>query len=1257
MATNNDGSTKAKAIVDKAETVTVDATKVTDLSISRAGKVYTATWKNASTYSSIKIKYRLKKDGNWYPWTNYVTLGSSDTSKAFVTINYSDYHPYIPTYLRMMEVGVLVDQANKVETVYEKKKNKKGKIEWHKHTKTTKYTSKLATCTYDLWDPKKPRLSVTDGSSETTFTLKVPESNTDGNNVTTKITRWTKSIENWGTKDPSTNYDWANKTEYNSTTGKYSSDTRTFTHTLGAADVAQGKSYTVMAKAVAQGPNGDPTTTYSSIVYAYPKAASNIKVSAVNSGSTQYKVTISWDKNEDSTHPCKRYKIQYYIGTPANTSMGIPSSGVSWTNATEYINCQSGVKQTTTIFTPRIGDEQCLWVRVIQNNVQTMETPSKAVLVKSFSTLVAPTIESITYDAVTQLLTVSVDSNTNLDGVVSYVYIGKDVYTVPASGVLSVTRAFSVISFSWAINARNYFGSVASSTTTQYFDPSRDASNPTPYVPTGLSASKIGTTGNIKLTWTPVLKGVTSSRITVADNSEEWSYASPDFIQDITIEGSATSAVINELELGASYYFRVQSTNSHGTTGYSAIYGPVKLSAADVPSPNISLQETADHGIRVSWNWNSWTSARGIQISWSTDKNDRDGSNPFEILKGLSAGAQTYTIPPLNLERGETWYVWAWFTSGNARSTPDEEHILLPISMSAPTNLSLSRAAQNTDEEGQTTARLTWRNNTSTENTTSIEVSWSDNPHAWETTSGAETYDSESIINTILIPELTLGKTWYARIRTIYNEKHYVWSAIASIDLRTTPSTPRISVSKNLVSQYSSVDFSWSYENEDLSEQASATVRIYNSSNVLVGNATVANSDKAVTVYCEQIGLVGDQDYYATVQTTSANGRSSDVSDEVHFTVVNVPIASITSTSLVDVIVEEDTENESVVKQLQELPLSVTVGGVPTNGTCIVYIERSKTIQLARPDESTSYGYEGELVVVAEGTNQVSITQEMLQTDFTDGGEYRIYAIALNQLGTRSDPATLDFTVAWTHQAIKPTATYVVDPDLYIAKITPIEPEEALETDTFDIYRLSADKPELIVQGGEWGTTYVDPYITLGDNAGHRVVMRTENGDYTTAENEIAWIDLIPPNGTEEPFIDNESAVIDFDGQQIEIEHNLDVTHSWEKDFTETKYLGGSIQGDWNPAVSRKASMGAVMIKLIEASDIIKMKRLAAYAGICHVRTPDGSSFTANVSVTEAWSTDKDWGFAEYTLDITRVDAETLDGMTLAEWEETHGVE
>ena len=128
--------------------------------------------------------------------------------------------------------------------------------------------------------------------------------------------------------------------------------------------------------------------------------------------------------------------------------------------------------------------------------------------------------------------------------------------------------------------------------------------------------------------------------------------------------------------------------------------------------------------------------------------------------------------------------------------------------------------------------------------------------------------------------------------------------------------------------------------------------------------------------------------------------------------------------------------------------------------------------------------------------------------------------------------------------------------------------------------------------------------------------------------------------------------VIYFDGNQLVLPGNISFSNKWNKDFTLTKYLGGSIQGDWNPAVERSMSAKATVAVEVNPENVELLRRLAIYPGICNVRTPDGSSFAANINVNddreEKWTTQ----LAKISLDITKCDSEGEDGKTYAEWQE-----
>ena len=245
----------------------------------------------------------------------------------------------------------------------------------------------------------------------------------------------------------------------------------------------------------------------------------------------------------------------------------------------------------------------------------------------------------------------------------------------------------------------------------------------------------------------------------------------------------------------------------------------------------------------------------------------------------------------------------------------------------------------------------------------------------------------------------------------------------------------------------------------------------------------------------------------------------------------------------------------------------------------------------------------------------------------------------------QSDTAAIEFEVHWAHQAVKPEGIAVISNT--VAFITPIMPEGYQEGDTCDIYRLSADRPELIVSGGEFGKVYVDPYPAIGEFGGHRIVFRTAEGDYITAENELAWLDITAEDGD---LLDLNYSLIDFEGEQIEFRYDVTHSNAWEKDFKETRYLGGSVAGDWNKAVGRTASLKGSTVTIKDQDTMRKFRRLASYPGICHIRTVDGSSFACDIQVSEDRRYDQDTVRADYSLTVTRVDAQEQDGLTYEEW-------
>lgn len=531
------------------------------------------------------------------------------------------------------------------------------------------------------------------------------------------------------------------------------------------------------------------------------------------------------------------------------------------------------------------------------------------------------------------------------------------------------------------------------------------------------------------------------------------------------------------------------------------------------------------------------------------------------------------------------------------------------------------------------------------------ELSWADHEDAWESTDEPETYELSNIRNSRWnISGLETGVKWYIKVRlkkgTGENETYGAYSETQVIDLTSAPSIPTLVLSEPVITETGSVTASWVYTTTDGTAQTYAEIceAELTTEGIEYGDI-IAHTETAqhVTINAEDVGWQTGETYYLCVRVVSASGRVSDEwSAPVPIAIAEPLTVEITSTSLVEETETEIVDGQTITRTflaLEEMPLELTTDS--NNVTAV--IERASSYHIIRPDETSFDGFENETIAIKKG-NVESFDVEDLIGSLDDGASYRLIVTVKDELGQSAEDS-IDFEVRWTHQAVIPEGQVVIDSEEYIAKITPQAPQGALSTDRCDIYRLSSDRPELVVKGGLFSATYVDPYPAIGQFGGYRLVFRTANGDYITEDNEIAWLDI-------DESLDTGYTIIDFDGGQVFLEYNVDVSNAWAKDFQETKYLGGSVQGDWNPAVSRTSSINAVTITIVDEEQIEMIHRLAVTPSLCHVRTTGGASFSADVQVTENYTHEKRGKIASYTFAITRVDTEHLDGMTLAQWED-----
>lgn len=549
-----------------------------------------------------------------------------------------------------------------------------------------------------------------------------------------------------------------------------------------------------------------------------------------------------------------------------------------------------------------------------------------------------------------------------------------------------------------------------------------------------------------------------------------------------------------------------------------------------------------------------------------------------------------------------------------------------------------SLAAEVSDTQGEVILTWGW---TWTE-ADATELSWSQNPNAWESTDEPQTY----MITNLNQPKwrvsgLEVGKRWYFRARfanTSADDYNYgPYSDVVEVDLTSAPVVPVLSLSKPAIAAGDTFTASWVYTSTDGTPQAfadicEATVSAQGeiSYGTIIAHATTAQHVDITP------GWNTGTTHLLCVRVTSESGHVSDGwSAPVAITVADPISCTISATSLTSLTITDADSQSRTVTALRSMPLTVTVTGAGTTGQTTVIIERDGEYRMIRPDDTLTDGWDGETIAIfrQDGEAQISIGSDILVGRLDDGAQYLLIATVEDAYGQTASEE-IQFEVHWQHQATVPTVTASVSSG--VASIKATAPSGAVNGDVIDIYRLSADKPELIVQNGSYGTTYTDPYPTIGQHGGHRVVARTVNGDYITSSGTPAWTDTAT-------YIDDYNIIVDFDGRQLILPYDITLQNKWTKDFKVTNYLGGSQQGDWNPAIDRTATYTFKLVDRLDGELIADLRTLSRYAGICHIRTPEGSSYTCDIQVTESQSF-SDNGIVGFTLSVTRIDQEALDG-------------
>lgn len=675
-------------------------------------------------------------------------------------------------------------------------------------------------------------------------------------------------------------------------------------------------------------------------------------------------------------------------------------------------------------------------------------------------------------------------------------------------------------------------------------------------------------------------------------------------------------------------------TEHDGTATYSTEYR-VLTGRLEAPTATFTMGSITASGFSVAINiTDAGTSVPGAYVEVYLERASRAGrlERIGTIPNGTSSATITSSID-LTHETGLSIRIRNVTADGYSMTS---EYYSYTTSM--PTAPTLNSVTPDNKTPGK--VFVSWTQMWATANSTVI--AWTDDPDNWMSNDAPDTYEVTETASGWYIVGLETGKTWYFRVRSVYTEDDSVtntpWSNEVGVDLSSAPAIPVLYLSENTITEDGMVSAYWVYSTTDGTPQVAADIvqmAYSNGSWVPSRTVTGVGSAQHVDIYAKNQGWHNGDKVYLSLRTRSGSGGQSDYSTPAGLIIAKKPTAAFSSTSLAN-------------GKLTALPLSVTVATTAARELSLA-IERAENYPMVRPDGTDTTGAKGETIYVktirASASNAFTIELADLIGRLDDGALYTLVATATDDYGQIAK-ATTNFRVEWSRQAWVPEATIVTDQASKIARITPVATEDYAEGDTCDIYRLSIDGAELVYSGAQFGTEYVDPYPAFGEFSGYRIVTITANGDYITDDNAFADYDTTE-QGEYTP-IDSKLMVIDFSGSRVELPYNITLSNSWAKDFKRTIYLGGHTTGDHNKTVTRDLSASSLFTRKYDADGIQQMRELSRFSGVCHVRTPDGSSFAADVQVSEDMAYDT--AVADYSLTIQRVDPNGYEGMTYAEW-------
>lgn len=547
--------------------------------------------------------------------------------------------------------------------------------------------------------------------------------------------------------------------------------------------------------------------------------------------------------------------------------------------------------------------------------------------------------------------------------------------------------------------------------------------------------------------------------------------------------------------------------------------------------------------------------------------------------------------------------------------------------------------ADNGDGES-VTAKVSWQKSSTAAYDTTV-ISWSDDQDAWQSTDDPDSFEMDDVTwdddgdlsLTVKVKGLDDGTPYWFRARrtSSANDQKGAWSAAVRCDVSSTPSAPTLTA-PTTVERGRGFAVSWSAGGTQtawrlllMNAEGASDGAVLASGTGGATSATVADGDARLSALD-----------YARLAVEVSTGGDYARSASVDVAIADAPTAAVTCEQAITA--SGHAVTVAVTPTGAEFALSMTA-----EGSCSGWLPDGSGEQAAGDVVWSERGLTGG----EDGTVTLTVPDA---AKLVDGARYRI-AVTPTCAGLTGEAAEPSFAytatdsdgnetvgethaleVAWAHQAAAaPSCAVTVDVDTRSATITPQKPADALDGDTWSLYRDTPDGFALVAEGLAFGGSALDPWAPYAADGAcsYRVATVTADGDCDYAD--FAFEHAC------------KAVRVDWEGGSVELPYNIDLSESYGKSFEGRSFLDRAAQGGtWGASVSRTCSLSCTVIdgEVAEA-----VRDLARHAGSCFVRFPDGCAYEADVQVggIEQSATS---GYVRVSMDITEVELASYVGRT-----------